>query len=277
MRYTLFTELKTLTDERGLLMLFENRAELILELLAKQQTVSIQEIVETLKVSESTIRRDLIALEEAGRLRRIHGGATSVSELRPEQKMSQKESLNLEAKQLIAEYAASAIKSNSQIYVDAGTATLELIRALPINKNLRIVTNGLDQALLAVQRGIEVELLGGLVKPSTHAIAGTSAYQQLERMNFSYAFIGMNGIHEVNGLTTTNMEEALLKELAMQQSQNIRILMDDSKVNEVYAYRVNAPSQAIVLLNDEAQVAHKETIEKIQQQIDLTIVEEKKG
>lgn len=274
MRYTLFNKLKTLTGERRQAMLFENRAELIVDLLTKQQTVSIQDIVEKLQVSESTIRRDLIALEEAGRLRRIHGGATSINELRPEQKMSQKESMNLDAKQLVAQYASKVVKPNSQIYVDAGTATLELIRLLPVNKNLRIVTNGLDQALLAIQRGIEVELLGGLVKPSTHAIAGIQAYQQLERMNFSYSFMGMNGIHEGNGLTTTNMEEALLKELAMQQSQNIRILMDDSKVNEVYAYKVQAPSQAIVVLNEGE---HKEAIEKIQQQIDLTIVNEQKG
>lgn len=255
-------------------MLFENRAELILDLLSVKQTVSIQDIVEKLKASESTIRRDLIALEEAGQLRRIHGGATSVSELRQEQEMSQKESLNLDAKQLVAQYAATLVKPDSQIYVDAGTATLELIRALPNKNNLRIVTNGVDQALLAVQRGIEVELLGGLVKPTTHAIAGINAYQQLERMNFSYAFIGMNGIHEGNGLTTTNMEEALLKELAMQQSQNIRILMDDSKVNEVYSYKVNAPSQAIILVNGQAKIAHEEAIEKIQQTVDLTIVNE---
>lgn len=274
MRYTLFNKLKTLTGERRQAMLFENRAELIVDLLTKQQTVSIQDIVEKLQVSESTIRRDLIALEEAGRLRRIHGGATSINELRPEQKMSQKESMNLDAKQLVAQYVSKVVKPNSQIYVDAGTATLELIRLLPVNKNLRMVTNGLDQALLAIQRGIEVEILGGLVKPSTHAIAGIQAYQQLERMNFSYAFMGMNGIHEGNGLTTTNMEEALLKELAMQQSQNIRILMDDSKVNEVYAYKVQAPSQAIVVLNEGG---HKEAIEKIQQQIDVTIVNKQKG
>lgn len=255
-------------------MLFENRAELILDLLNKQQTVSMQGIVNKLKVSESTIRRDLIALEEAGKLRRIHGGATRINELRPEQKMAQKESQNTKAKQRVAKFAATLVKPVSQIYVDAGTATLELIRALPLQKNIRLVTNGLDQALLAVQRGIEVELLGGLVKPSTHAIAGINAYQQLERMNFSYAFMGMNGIHEENGLTTTNMEEALLKELAMRQSQNIRILMDGSKVNEVYAYQVQAPTQAIVLLDEGTQ---KDAIEQIQQKMDVKIVNKKKG
>lgn len=255
-------------------MLFENRAELILELLKNQHTVSMQEFVDTLEVSESTIRRDLIALEEAGQLRRIHGGATSLHELRTEPQMAQKESLNLEAKKAVAHYAASLVKPNSQIYVDAGTATLELVRALPSNHPLKLVTNGIDQALLAVQRGIEVELLGGSVKPTTHAIAGITAYQQLERMNFSYAFMGMNGIHEVSGLTTTNMEEALLKELAMQQSQNIRILMDDSKLSEVYAYKVKAPSQAILLLNEKTEPDFEAEIKLIQKTYDVTLVQE---
>ncbi len=254
-------------------MLFENRAELILDLLAKEHTVSIQRFIDELGVSDSTIRRDLISLENAGRLRRIHGGATTIHELRSEQEMSQKESLNLEAKKQVAEYAATLVKPGSQIYVDAGTATLELVRALPNKQNIQLVTNGVDQALLAVQRGIAVELLGGAVKPTTHAIAGVAAYQQLERMNFSYAFMGMNGIHEEKGLTTTNMDEALLKELAMQQSQNIRILMDDSKMNEIYAYKVHSPSQAIVLLNDKAAGEYETEIEKIQETYDVTIVE----
>ncbi len=253
-------------------MFFENRADLIIDLLTKENTVSIQGFVDKLGVSESTIRRDLIALEEAGQLRRIHGGATSISEIGKEQKMSQKENLNLDAKKEVAKYAATLVKPDSQIYVDAGTATLELIRILPNNIRLQIVTNGIDQALLAVQRGLSVTLLGGEVKPNTHAIAGISAYQQLHKMNFSHSFLGMNGLHEVHGLTTTNMDEALLKELAMQQSQNIRILMDHSKVNEVYEFKVEAPSQAIILLDEASHSQKIDEIKQLQEKYDLFIV-----
>lgn len=258
-------------------MLFENRAELILDILAKEHTVSIQKLVEQVEASESTIRRDLISLEESGQLRRIHGGATSVNELKKEQKMSQKENLNLEAKKAVAKHAAHLVQPNTQIYVDAGTATLELIRLLPQSMDIQIVTNGIDQALLAIQRGIPVNLLGGSVKPNTHAIAGITAYQQLEKMNFSHAFMGMNGIHEESGLTTTNIEEALLKELAMKQSQNIRILMDDSKVNEVYEFKVDIPTQAIILFNERAEKSYKAEMAAIRKIYDLAIVEDEKG
>lgn len=255
-------------------MLFKKRAELILDLLEQEQTIAIQKMVAELGVSESTIRRDLITLEESGKLRRIHGGATSVHDLGTEQRMAQKEKINLEAKQSVAQFAAAQIHPDSQIFVDAGTASLELVRCLPNDKNLKIVTNGVDHALLAVKRGIEVELLGGIVNPSTHAIANITAYKQLERMNFNFAFIGMNGIHEDKGLTTTNIEEALLKELAMNQSQNSRILVDDSKVNEVYAYQVNSPSQTIVLLNEKAESKFKNELDKIREHYDLMIIKD---
>lgn len=255
-------------------MLFKKRAELILDLLDQEQTIAIQKMVDELGVSESTIRRDLITLEESGKLRRIHGGATSVHELGTEKRMAQKEKINLEAKQSVAQFAATQIHPDNQIFVDAGTASLELVRYLPNNKNLKIVTNGIDHALLAVKRGIEVELLGGTVNPSTHAIANITAYKQLERMNFNFSFIGMNGIHEDKGLTTTNIEEALLKELAMNQSQNSRILMDDSKINEVYAYQVNSSSQTIVLLNEKAESKFKNELDKIREHYDLMIIKD---
>ncbi len=255
-------------------MLFKKRAELILDLLDQEQTIAIQKMVDELGVSESTIRRDLITLEKSGKLRRIHGGATSVHELGTEKRMAQKEKINLEAKQSVAQFAATQIHPDNQIFVDAGTASLELVRYLPNNKNLKIVTNGIDHALLAVKRGIEVELLGGTVNPSTHAIANITAYKQLERMNFNFSFIGMNGIHEDKGLTTTNIEEALLKELAMNQSQNSRILMDDSKINEVYAYQVNSSSQTIVLLNEKAESKFKNELDKIREHYDLMIIKD---
>lgn len=256
-------------------MLVQNRKEKILELLAQKNTVSIQEFVSNLDVSESTLRRDLVSLEEDDLLARVHGGATVVKDLGKEQKMSQKENINHPVKVEIAKYASTLIQPDSQIYIDAGTATLELIRVLPNNMNLQLVTNGLDHALLALQRGIDVTLLGGTAKKNTHAIADMTAYKQLKKMNFSFSFIGMNGISKDQGLTTTNIEEAILKECAMNQSQKTRILMDDLKVDQVYEFKVEAPTQAIILLNNEAQDKNSESIEKISKQYDLYFVETK--
>ena len=175
---------------------------------------------------------------------------------------------------MIAKHAATLVKPDSQIYVDAGTATLELIKILPVNQNIQVVTNGVDHAMLAIQRGLSVTIVGGEIKPNTHAIAGMTAYRQLERMNFSHAFMGMNGIHDETGLTTTNIDEALMKELAMQQSQNIRLLMDASKIGKVYDFKVEAPTQAIVLMDKQSNPHSKVMLEKINKKYDVQFVEE---
>jgi DeoR family fructose operon transcriptional repressor len=255
-------------------MFIPNRKERILELLAQKNAVSIQELVSDLGVSESTLRRDLEALEEEGLLTRVHGGATTTTDIHKEQKMSQKENVNQAIKARVAKYAGTLVQPDSQIYVDAGTATLELVRVLPNDMNLQLVTNGVDHALLALKRGFDVILLGGHIKRNTHAIADMTAYRQLEKFNFSLSFMGMNGLHEKQGLTTTNMDEALLKECAMNQSQRIRILMDDSKVDQVYQFKVEAPTQAIILLNSQAKTKNPSSIEKLNEKFDLHFVED---
>lgn len=267
-------EIKWKRIQRGDSMLFEHRVEKILHLLAERNTVTIQEFVASIGASESTIRRDLISLEEVGELRRIHGGATTVNDIEKEQNMMQKVSQNHDGKLRIAKHAVTLVKPDSQIYVDAGTATLELIKILPVNQNIQVVTNGVDHALLAIQRGLSVTIVGGEIKPNTHAIAGMTAFKQLERMNFTHAFMGMNGIHDETGLTTTNIDEALMKELAMQQSQNIRLLMDASKIGKVYDFKVEAPTQAIVLMDKQSNPHSKVMLEKINKKYDVQFVEE---
>lgn len=253
-------------------MLFEQRKQQIMAKLFSQTTVTIQELVAAIGVSESTLRRDLITLEQQGLLSRIHGGATLVKQIGAEQDISQRTKANQSIKMQIAEHCQQLVKANSQIYVDAGTATLALVRLLPADKNIHLVTNGLDHALLALQRGIEVTVLGDTVKPVTHAIAGITAYQQLSKMNFEFAFMGMNGLSVNYGLTTTNIDEANLKECAMQQSQHIRILMDDSKLEQIYEFKVEAPDQAIVLFNERAAQNFPDMIKALNKYYNLQFI-----
>ena len=94
-------------------------------MLSESNTVTIHDLVTNIGASESTLRRDLMALEEEGLLTRVHGGATKVKNIGIEQKMSQKESINHEAKVKIAKYCSTLVKPSSQIYIDAGTATIK--------------------------------------------------------------------------------------------------------------------------------------------------------
>ena len=112
-------------------MLTEQRYEIILKLLSERRSITVTELKELLNASESTIRRDLNALDEQGKLTKVFGGAVergkdsdvSTTEL----SVSQKAGVNTEEKKLIAQYAAKLVAPNDFVYIDAGTTTEFLI------------------------------------------------------------------------------------------------------------------------------------------------------
>ena len=136
-------------------MLAEERFALILDLLAEKRTATVQELCEALNASESTIRRDLTELDRQGRLNKVHGGATLPNGqfLADEPTMAAKESLAVSQKQSIAEAAAALINAEDFVYVDAGTSTLAMVRALngPALE-AHYVTNGIAHARLLAQK-----------------------------------------------------------------------------------------------------------------------------
>ena len=120
-------------------MLAEERFSLILDLLARQRTATVQELCEALNASESTIRRDLNELDKQGKLNKVHGGATLPdSPFRTDEPtMAAKEELAVSQKQSIAQAAAELILPEDFIYLDAGSSTLALARACPRSGPLR--------------------------------------------------------------------------------------------------------------------------------------------
>ncbi|MBO5486415.1 MAG: DeoR/GlpR transcriptional regulator, partial [Eubacterium sp.] len=103
-------------------MLLEKRLEEILKLVEQNGSVTVQELTEHLQASESTIRRDLSLLDEEGKLNRVHGGATAVNTYYTRDvEVEYRKNINREEKTEIARYAASLIKPNDLVYLDAGT------------------------------------------------------------------------------------------------------------------------------------------------------------
>lgn len=115
----------------GFLMLTAERHDYILNKLRETGIVRLQELVNELNCSESTIRRDLTYLETKGLLKRIHGGAKRLYTVEEELTIKQKSVKNVHEKQLIGKLAASLVTDQDVIFIDAGTTTLEMIQYLP--------------------------------------------------------------------------------------------------------------------------------------------------
>lgn len=126
-------------------MLAEERFSQILALLAEKRTATVQELCEALNVSESTIRRDLLELDRQGRVNKVHGGATlPSSQFRADEPtMEAKETLAVSQKNTIAKAAAALIQADDFVYLDAGSTTLAVARAVSgAALDAHYVTNG---------------------------------------------------------------------------------------------------------------------------------------
>lgn len=217
-------------------MLTEERYAAILRILEEKKAVTVTELTQRIGTSESTVRRDLAALHELGRLVKVHGGATVLARdfAAREEDVPTKAGLCVEEKQRIARYAAGLVQNDDFVYLDAGTTTERMIDFLG-NNRATFVTNGVVHAKRLVQRGLKAYVIGGQLKLSTEAIVGTEAVESLRRYNFSKCFLGVNGISVEAGLTTPDIEEARLKTAAADRSYVSFVLADHTKFGKVSA------------------------------------------
>lgn len=232
-------------------MLVSERHQRIMSLLEKNKNVSLQELVDYLSTSESTIRRDLSQLEKANQLKRVHGGASLSHQTRNELSMQEKSAIHLEEKKAIAKYAASLVHDGDCIFLDAGTTTFEIIPFLQAN-DLIVVTNGLPHLEALFEKDIDTYLLGGFVKKKTKAIVGRSAQDTIRQYRFDKCFIGVNGIHPEYGFTTPDPEEAIIKTMAIKAGQQPYVLGDYTKFNNVTFAKIADVNEAVIITNKQS-------------------------
>lgn len=216
-------------------MLTEERHKLILEKLDKESVVYLNDLVKILDTSESTIRRDLTALHKAGLLNKVHGGATSLKEIKintSDEIIENRQNLNIDEKLQIAKYAASLINDNDFVYLDAGTTTELMIDYINDTKAI-FVTNGIVHARKLMKKKCTTYILGGEVKLLTEAIIGVETVNALKKYNFTKGFFGANGIDIERGFTTPDLREAMVKEEALNRCKNRYILSDKSKFDQI--------------------------------------------
>lgn len=231
-----------------MMMLEPERHQLILDALKTKSSVKLQELVELTNSSESTIRRDLIQLEQGKFLKRVHGGAARLQGKLQEPSMTEKSSKNLQSKRQIAQYAAGLVNEGDCIYLDAGSTIVEMIPFLP--DNIVVVTNGLSHASELLEKNIKTFLIGGFAKPTTKALIGRGALDSLEHYRFDKCFMGVNGIHSQFGYTTPDPEEAMVKQLAISLSSEAYVVADESKFSEVAFSKITDLHLATIITNE---------------------------
>lgn len=239
-------------------MLTEERFAKIMSILESTGSVTVQQLMTELNTSESTIRRDLTALDANGQLTKVHGGAilkNTVYSTVDDEVVHRKEQ-NREAKEKIAAYAAGLITAGDFVYLDAGTTTEFMIDYIT-ERNAVYVTNAITHAKRLAEKGCTVYILGGEFKAVTEAIVGEEAVVTLEKFNFTKGFWGANGVSLQKGFSTPELKEALVKKKSMENCKECYILADKSKFNQISSVTFAPFEKATVITNDLALAAYR--------------------
>ena len=211
----------------------DERKNHILDRLLSSGRVDAVEVAAALGVTGETIRKDLIALERQGLLRRVHGGAVPVQSLAFEPAVETRTELAAE-KTRIAQAALKHLPAKGSVLIDAGSTTAKLVELFPGDRDLTVYTNTVPLAMSLLTRPrLTVFTLGGRLRNVTFAEVGDWTARALAEINVDVAFLGTNGISIERGLTTPDPAEAAVKRLMLGCGGKRILLADHTKFGAV--------------------------------------------
>lgn len=233
-------------------MILLDRWTEIVKFLRKVKFATVEELMSEFDISRSTLRRDLIAMEERKLIVRTRGGAQIVEgteEVYENYSLDNILKTNKEEKLKIAKKAATFIKDNDVIFIDSGSTCYYIIEFITAN-NITVVTNGIAHIQSLMSKGINTYILGGYAKPEENIIIGEDTEKKVRNMNFDVAFLGTMGIDKEAGFTTASLVDGDIKRAVIKSSKECYILADNSKFNVRRFYTYGNFKEGTIITND---------------------------
>ena len=211
-------------------MLAIERHRRILELLSRSGSLRTSEISGALGVSDETVRKDFEVLEKRGELVRMHGGVSRPEKLRRELAFTERQAIQRDEKRAIAKLAASRIRANETIFLDASSTVLTLAEFLP-DLPLTVLTNALNVlTALADRSNLDLMSTGGLFDARSRSFVGLTAEKSLQRYNIHRAFLSGSGLDLARGASESNARQAAFKERVIATSEEVVLMADHTKL-----------------------------------------------
>ncbi len=227
------------------------RQQEILRLSRERGRVDVLSLAQEFQVTAETVRRDLKALDRAGVIRRVHGGAIPAGRLDFEPDLSERESAATDEKDRIAHAALDELPSDGSVLLDAGSTTARLAMALPVDAAFTVVTHALPLASrLADHPGIDLHIVGGRVRHRTRAAVDAWALRTYGEINADILFLATNGFSLAGGLTTPDLAEAAVKRAVMAAARRVVLLADSSKYGQEHFARFGDLADVDVVITD---------------------------
>lgn len=244
----------------------EEREEMIMRLLLKRGSATVEELLAAAHISAPSMRRDLSRLERRGLVRRTHGGATLVEPLlyepfRYDTSFQAREQRAAEEKRRIGLAAADLILENDTVGITAGTTTTQIARAIRHRSHIKVVTNAINIGMeLCNHAGIRTSITGGLLPWAwSFSLSGPAAVNFLKDVYLDKVFLNVVGLDIERGATTLEAEEAVVFRAMQQQAREVIAVADHTKLGQTSPAFICAIAEIHTLVTDsvatEAMVA----------------------
>jgi DeoR/GlpR family transcriptional regulator of sugar metabolism len=214
-------------------LLANRRREQIIRLLREDGSAKVVDLAKIFKVSEVTIRQDLEKLEAEDLIIREHGGAFLKNVDDHVRSFSLMSKENMDRKEMIGRKAAELVDNSDVIILDSGSTTTEIAKNLRNKKNLTVITNALNIAIiLGSEPGFEVMMTGGEFKPPTLSLTGQKAADFLSDIHVDKLFLATAGISLKAGLTYPSISDLVVKKAMIEAAETVYLVADSSKIRK---------------------------------------------
>jgi DeoR/GlpR family transcriptional regulator of sugar metabolism len=241
----------TLTDHSKHMYSGDVRREKILEMIQEDGHVKVVDLSRIFKVSEVTVRQDLEKLESEGMIMRDHGGAYLKSISSQVRSFTLQQRDNMDKKVLIGKKASDFVFNGDTIILDSGTTITELAKNLATGKELTVITNALNIAMmLGGEPSINVIMTGGEFKAPTLSLTGQKAAAFFNDLHVDKLFLATAGISLKAGLTYPSISDLVVKKAMIDAADTVYLLADSTKIGRSSLASLGALSLVDYLVTD---------------------------
>lgn len=215
----------------------------ILDYITEKGDVSIDEIINRFHYSRSTVRRDIIELERMGAVTRSRGTVSAVIATTKEKHYLLRKEENIAGKEKIASLCLNLLAEHKSVFIDGGTTSLALCRLIPYSYKLTVITNGLENACVLLDKDMEdVIVAGGYTRQGSSALVGEATVDFIKQFYADYCIISSYGVDE-NEVYEASMQQSYVKKAMLSNSRVKILLCDSTKFDRIYKYRLAGLSE----------------------------------
>ncbi|NWK77829.1 DeoR family transcriptional regulator [Aquitalea sp. LB_tupeE] len=232
------------------MIILNQRQQELLGIVHRESYVTVEKLAAHFGVTHQTIRRDIALMAEHQLLQRYHGGASVLSSVE-NVAYNARQVLCIEEKRRLAALLARQIPDNASLFINIGTTTEEVAKALHRHRGLRVITNNLHVAdMMADYPDCEVIVLGGVLRKRDRGITGEATVQLIRQFKVDYGIIGISSIENDGVLRDYDYREVRTSEAIIQQSRQVLLAADHSKFGRPALVELGHLSQVHALFTD---------------------------